>query len=110
MRTETLNQSTEALQPSHSGRTESKSNLVPLFEKLETEFITFVSAESALFESVSRVREFCLDNPKAEKRKPNPPKPSPKDLEHSIKRLESSHRRLMSLLNDITTVLSDTGT
>jgi hypothetical protein len=109
MTTETLNRLEEVPQASDSGRTESRNKTLRLLANLETEFITFVAAESALFESVSRIRERCLGEAGRDKKDSESLMPALRDLKWSIKHVESSHQRLMTLLNEICTVLSSMG-
>ena len=109
MRTETLNRLEEIPQASDSGRTESRYKILHLLASLEAEFITFVADESALFESVSRIKERSLGESEREKNDSESLMPALRDLKWSIKHVESSHQRLMTLLNEICSVLSNMG-
>ena len=109
MRTKTLSRREKVPQAKKPIFTESNDRIDRLLADLETDFITFVKAECDVFSSVSKIKERSLLGPRREGRDSESPKSVLKDFRWSIKQLEKSQQRIMILLNELSSLLSNTG-
>jgi len=109
MKTETLCHHKEIPQAKDSISQEPKKKILRLLANLEIEYVKFVAAESALFESLSKIKARSLRDPKREWKNSEPLIPVLGDFKRSIKQVESSHNRLTALLKQLGKVLADKG-
>lgn len=109
MRTATLHRIGKSSRTDDSARTDSKNKILFLLANLEVEFISFVSAESELFKSISGIKERTFGDEGSKEKNVESQVPALRDLKWSIKRVETSHQRLMALLSEICAVLSNMG-